>query len=230
MLGATTAPTTSTSGSMSSSPDPGVWRRTVHVRSEAEQSGAFILGRLWARAPARRPDRGSYDRQKLWWDSGCRFDADVRVPVEVSLQPFNANSPEESPALPAFIDGVVPLMRLDLIEALRAAGVSNLDLYDAVLIDPDTGARHTDYRAFNLIGAVAAADLAASQLQGADGAALINVSFDRLVLNAGLSAGLLMFRLAENNAAIVVHGSVKQALLAAGFDELEFFKPENIAL
>jgi len=190
----------------------------------------FILGRLWARAPARRPNRGSYDRQKLWWNRGRRFEDEVRVPVEVSLQPFDANSPEQSPALPAFIDGVVPLMRLDLVDALRAAGVSNLDLYDAVLVDPDTGARHDNYRAFNLIGAVAAADLGASEYQAPDGIALIDVAFDRLVLDAGKCAGLLMFRLAENNSAIVVHESVKKALLAAGFDELEFFKPENIAL
>ncbi|MCC6271300.1 MAG: hypothetical protein IT190_08490, partial [Microbacteriaceae bacterium] len=41
---------------------------------------------------------------------------------------------------------------------------------------------------------------------------------------------LLFFRLAENNGAIMVHQSVRDHLLTAGFDELEFYELDEVAI
>lgn len=183
----------------------------------------FVLGRLWARSPARRPDRGSYDRQGRWWNTGTRFTQALRLPMEVRLTPFEPLSPDESAKLPVFIDGVVPLMRVDLIRSLESAGVTNLDLYPAALIDPDSGERHSNYWAFNLIGLMSAVNRAASTPAAHEPApAFENVRFD-----SSLPEGLLCFRLAEKPSAILVHQSVRDRLLSDGFDELEFFDPQN---
>lgn len=191
----------------------------------------YILGRLWARSRGRRPDHSSFDRQGVWWNDGHIFTAPIRTPIEARLEPFNPLSPEQSPALPAaFINVKVPLFRDDLIEALREAGVDNIDCYDARLIDPDNGRAHTNYKAVNILGMVAAADMKKSVATVHDGIPLVDVSFDKLVIDHQKTYGFLLFRLAENNSAIVIHERVKRYLLAKGFDELEFFKPENIAL
>jgi hypothetical protein len=190
----------------------------------------YVLSRSWSRSPARTIDRSTCDRQGRWWDDGCRFDTAVKVPIEMKLTPYVPDSPDQSRALPAFIDGVVPLMSTALVAALQAMGVANLELYSAVLIDPDDGSRHEGYWAFNLIGLVAAAEMAASIYTVRDGIPLIDVAFDKLVIDPNKCAGLRMFRLAENNSAIIVHESVRDRLLEDGFGELTFYKPENIAI
>jgi hypothetical protein len=120
---------------------------------------------------------------------------------------------------PLFDDLDAPLVREDLVAVLAAAGVDNLELYPATLVDPSTGARHEHYRAFNVVGVVAAADMARSRLApGAAGAPdsdapdsdapdeddaepgrpLVDGDFDVLAVDAARAAGGLLFRLAES--------------------------------
>ena len=60
-------------------------------------------------------------------------------------------------------DTAYPIMRADLVEALEACGVDNLQLFDAVLIDPASGAEYRNYKAFNIVGALSAVDRANSK-------------------------------------------------------------------
>jgi hypothetical protein len=190
----------------------------------------FVLDRSWAMNPARVADRASFDRQGLEWDDGAKFDKAVRTPIEVRLKPLEPLAPDQSPLMPALFKGRFPLYRDDLVAALRACGVDNLDVYDARIIDPDNGQVHTNYKAVNILGLVAAADMGKSQWSAADGIPLIDVAFDRLVIDPAKAMDLLFFRLAENNAAVIVHERVRNHLVQAGFAELEFHRPERVAL
>jgi hypothetical protein len=118
-------------------------------------------------------------------------------------------------------------MRDDVIEALRKAGVDNIEYYDAILENPLTGQRLLNYKAFNIIGVVSAADMEASGMMGTlgtPGATMgIGDFFHSLVLDESRINGQLMFRLAEALGAIVVHESVGKAIEAAGIPGFVFY-------
>ena len=75
-----------------------------------------------------------------------------------------------------------------------------------------TGEEHTNYKAFNVVGLVAAADLGASKMMGTTSSTLIDADFASLALDESKAHGLLLFRLAENVSAIVVDERVRQEI------------------
>lgn len=188
---------------------------------------------LLDRSGARNPCRWVADWPSIpgvSWTSGARILAEVPSPLELPLEPLGSDS-DEGPALPAWLKGTIPLFRRDLVEALQACGVDNLDLYPAVVIDPDNGTRYEIYQAVNVLGLIAAADLAASQATvHPSGPPVIDVDFDSLVIDETKTHGALLFRLAESTNALLVHDKLRRCLLAAGFDELEFRDPAKVAL
>lgn len=190
----------------------------------------FVLDRSWAKHPARVDDAGSYDRQDVWWNDGALITADLALPITMKLQPFEPKSPDESVKLPSMFKGSVPFFRDDLIAALRAGGADNLQCFDAQVIDPDDGRVHSNYKAVNIIGMMAAADMEKSKWSAPDGIAVIDVAFDQLVIDGAKAKGQLLFRLAENNDAVLVHVALRNHLIKAGFVELEFHDPGEIAL
>jgi hypothetical protein len=154
------------------------------------------------------------------WRLGRRFKSPPTAPIEVELDP------NELPGLlmPLFDRGIL-LMTDAMIEAIRASGVDNLDVYDAVLIDPIENVRHGNYKAVNVIGLVAAADLGKSKWKATSGEPLIDADFDSLAIDEAKTQGALMFRLAECVSAIVIHQRVKQSLEGAGIQYLDFVDP-----
>lgn len=125
--------------------------------------------------------------------------------------------------------------RDDLIAALEAFGVDNLDKYPVSITDPDDGKVYTNYKAVNIIGVVSAADMNKSKYELSDGIPLVDVAFDELILKENDIQDLLMFRLAENLTTILVHESVRDYLLEKGFihgefdDDIEFYKLDEVA-
>lgn len=119
----------------------------------------------------------------------------------------------------------VPVMRDDVIAALASAGVDNIQYFDAVLKDPESGAEYRNYKAFNIVGLVACADMGASQLMGIAPPRMGDIDFASLVIDESKTGGALLFRLAENIGAIVVHERVKQAIEAAGIPGFVFYGP-----
>lgn len=190
----------------------------------------YLLGRSWASHPARLLDAGTVNKHRLWWDDGVPFDNPPTSPVTAVLESYKPDDPTMSMSMPALFKVKLPLYREDFIAALKAAGVDNLDLYDAEITDPDNGQVHTNYKAVNIIGLVAAADMDKSVAIVHDGIPLVDVSFDKLVLDPDKTQDLLFFRLAENNGAVMVHQSVKDHLLAVGFDEIEFYELDEVAI
>jgi hypothetical protein len=119
----------------------------------------------------------------------------------------------------------VPIMHDSVCTALKTAGVSNIQYFDAILRDPLSGTSRSDFKAFNVVGLVACADMNASQLMGTSSSTMGDADFGSLVIDESRAAGNLIFRLAENISAIVVHKKVKDAIDAAGIPGFVFYGP-----
>jgi hypothetical protein len=154
------------------------------------------------------------------WISGARIAAPVPTPIHVDLY-----TDEGDAMVPMFEMGVL-MFRDDMIAALEAAGVDNLDLYDAVIHDREGGREYRDYKVVNIVGAVSCADLGASK-HVAHGEPIVDVDFDSLVIDEDKAGNLLMFRLAECITGIVIHEKVKLALETAGIPDLYYLPPDQ---
>lgn len=154
------------------------------------------------------------------WKRGRRFPAPPAEPVE-----FEVFVPGDMVSM--FKGAAGLLMRDSLVEALLAVGVDNLDIYDAIVRTESGDRTWTNYKAVNIIGVVACADMAKFGTSAPEGE-LIDVFFDGLVIDERkIGEGKLMFRLAEAIAGIVIHEKVKNYLEEHGFDDLSFEAPED---
>ncbi|HEX5751198.1 MAG TPA: hypothetical protein VFZ09_33550 [Archangium sp.] len=113
---------------------------------------------------------------------------------------------------------------------MRRGGADNLDGYDAVIWDPDSGRRILDYKAINVLGLIAAADMSSSKARLNPGGALLDVEFDGLILDESRTYGALLFRLAEANSALLFHERLVEHLRASGFQDMSFLEPSRCAL
>lgn len=155
------------------------------------------------------------------WRVGQPFPVAPTEPIQVTLDPSHCDR------LMILYKKDALLITRGLLKAFRAAGVDNLDAYHTVITHPTTGFVTTDYVAANLIGLVSAADLNRSRVVGGSSDHLIDTDFDGFTVDPAKARRLLMFRLAENTSAIVVHRSLRDHLCAAGFDQLRFVPPET---
>jgi hypothetical protein len=153
------------------------------------------------------------------WTRGASFKSPPPTPVTATLQMKNKSKLIEMWSWP------VPLMTKRLYEALLAAGVTNLDVYPAELIDPISNTVYTDYLAFNIIGLISAANLNQS-IYSTDESQL-SVDFDSLSIDEKKTHGALLFRLAESTNGIVIHESVKVVIESSGLDTLTFVDPKD---
>ncbi|MCP5170288.1 MAG: hypothetical protein H6999_11115 [Hahellaceae bacterium] len=183
----------------------------------------------WESFPARILNTA--DSQSLWWDDGESFEHPPVEPIKGVLKPYKEDHPSMSRELGAYYyDSSIPFFRDDLLQALQEAGVDNLDVYEAELTDPDTGEVHTNFKAINILGLVAAADMAKSEAIVHDGIPLVDVSFNKLVLDPTKTHDFLLFRSAENNGTILIHESVKKHLENKGFNKLSFYELDKAAI
>lgn len=155
------------------------------------------------------------------WTLGVRFDPPPKEPVVAKIR----NGYEEAEPRPFM--SVPPILSQALFDVLLAAGVSNLEAFDAVLKSADGQLTLTGYKAFNLIGLVGGADLAQTRFAPENPSRFIDATIDGLVLDPRRVLGLRMFRLAEHTSAILVHRSVKAAIEAAGTTHVTFVKPSD---
>ena len=155
------------------------------------------------------------------WQTGVRFAQPPPSPIQLELNP-------DFPGVmvPMFDSGIL-LFSDVMLEALKESGVDNLEIYDAVLIDTTNGQQYTNYKAVNIIGAVAAADLEKSEWNAPSGSPIIDTDFDSLVIDDKKTGGALMFRLAECVTAIVVHQKVRGQLERSGIPYLDFTDPQD---
>jgi hypothetical protein len=155
------------------------------------------------------------------WFGGRRFETAPVEPIVVTIRPKN----EDGELLPFF--GTATLMSTPFYEALREAGVDNLDVYEAVIQSEDGSIVYKGYKAFNLIGVVRAADLERTSFSDPEGPRLIDASIETLAIDPDKAGGALMFRLAEYVGAVIVHEKVKDVLEAKGFPYVSFLEPSE---
>jgi hypothetical protein len=153
------------------------------------------------------------------WNSGRLITARIEEPLVYTLDPDYPGK-----MIPMY-NIAETLMRADLLNALRAAGVDNLQTFKAVIKDVKSGTDYTDYSAVNIVGVVSAADRDQSTtMEGLD-SPLIDAVFDSLVIDEMKAGGALIFRLAEAVGTIVVHERVKQQIEAAQVPGMTFYEP-----
>lgn len=158
------------------------------------------------------------------WMRGELLAIDVPEPVVYDLEDDSRYEYDEVPNIRALSKGLTILfMRNDLYDALMAAGVDNLQVYDAVIRDLQRGIVHKNYKAFNIVGAVSAADMDVSRMMGATNNEVIDVDFDRLVIDEEKCNGLRLFRLAENVSAIIVDEKVRQEIERRSIEGMFFY-------
>ena len=155
------------------------------------------------------------------WMSGTELRFDVPTPIIYELE---EDEYDEPPNIPPFDDSLpIPYMHNDLYEAFLAAGVNNLQVYDAVIRDLKRGIEHNDYKAFNVVGVVSAANMDESEMMNISDSEIIDADFDRLVIDEDKCRGQLLFRLAENISAIIVDERVKQEVEKRDIKGLFFY-------
>jgi hypothetical protein len=180
--------------------------------------------------PRRRIGKRPFIKGVSWW-RGAVITAPVPEPLNFVLDPYSPGSPAEDQYMGAVIETNPPVWRDDFIQAIRDCGVNNFDLYEVAIADPDSGAIHTNYKAVNILGLVTAADMQKSVATVHDGIPLIDVDFDKLVVDEKKTKGIKLFRLAESSNATLVHESLRNALLERGFGtDVEFYDLEEAAI
>jgi len=138
---------------------------------------------------------------------GATYEAsDGELPFQFSYKyPEGATFPE--------FQGSNCLMSARLVEALKSAGVDNLQVFPAVLKDANTGAERKDFVVVNVVGLVAAADMKASESMALGGGQV----FTKLVVDDTKPHALLMFRLAESLMDVIVHDSIADVIRTGNF-------------
>jgi hypothetical protein len=168
-----------------------------------------------------------------YWEKGSFIPKSEVIPNPIlfSLKPMSQWASDHGPHVPSYLRAAAPLFSDALIQALTECGVDNLETYPVAIRDPDNGEVYTNYKAVNVIGLVAAADMEKSNATvHPNGPPIIDVDFDGLVIDENKTHDLLFFRLAESTNAIIVHEAVRDCLLKKGFADLAFYETENVAL
>ena len=102
------------------------------------------------------------------------------------------------------------LMSSALADLLQRHGVDNLELFPTSLVDKRSGETQEVWT-FNIVGLVAAANMAASTALPLGDAHV----FQSLVVDPSKAKGLLLFRLANSMSDVIVHSSVAERIQAA---------------
>jgi len=167
-------------------------------------------------------DPDQYD-ESIDWYAGERFEKPPKLPVRLIIESGEAGSG----IIPEMSDVPIPVMTKHLAKTLSLAGISNIDFYDAVIYDEESGVTHTTHFAYNIVGVIAAANLEKTKFYAETSDRMISADIDSLSIDPTKTRNALMFRLAESVNGIVIHESVKNAIEAAGINTLTFIPPEE---
>lgn len=155
------------------------------------------------------------------WLSAIRHTDEVPAPLEVELDPVFGT------ILPDLLDDSLLLMSDQMVEAIRRAGVDNIDTYDAVLIDRENSRRFENYKVVQIIGRIAAADMGESDVFDPENIGHTVVQFRKLVVDESKITNALMFRLHENISTILIHDRVKQELEQLNLNFVSIVPPDE---
>jgi hypothetical protein len=130
--------------------------------------------------------------------------------------------------MPVFFADPALVVHRDFAAVLRERGVDNVDYYDVILVDPQTGQRWNDYLIANVVGVVDVIDLGKSQIDP-ESPPVTAVLFDEIVLDEGRARNLMLFRPRHKQSSLLVSPQLRRALEAKRFPDVEFVEPEDYA-
>ena len=153
------------------------------------------------------------------WLLGREVEAPAQSLLRYELNPKYPGTPKLM-----YDEKSVPIMHASVRMALEGAGVTNIQYFDAELVEPASGASRCDYFAFNVVGRIACSPDVTATLMGTSSSTMDDADVHGLEIDDDKPGGALLFRAAENMTAIVVHQSVKAAIVAAGLPGFVFYK------
>jgi hypothetical protein len=169
-----------------------------------------------------QPDLAGVVKEPFFsWISGSLIKESLPGPLDFQLDP------DAGDYVTDFFPPAIPLMSGRMLSALADAGVDNIQTYDAILRDRAGTPLGEVFKAVNIVGRVACADLDASECDVDNPANPIGVNFESLVIDEAKARDLLFFRLHEASTGIVVHDSVKTKLDRFGLRGVDFVTPED---
>jgi len=159
------------------------------------------------------------------FDEGARIDQPVQEPVQLHLDPITYVDYVNMPVL-----GEVPLVMTDaLLKDLRDFGVDNIDAYNCVVNDTETGEQFTNYKLCNVIGLIDVFDMAASELHE-DSPPEVAYLFNEIVIDESKAKGHHLFRPYGRMSELLVSEALKKHLERdAKYPHLQFIAPEDFA-
>jgi hypothetical protein len=171
---------------------------------------------------------------KECWQMGRVFlpndeDPDFRPPADVIEVRTKIDSKAAERVYPELTWNPLPLMSRRLVAALQSSGINNLQTYQTRLTNPQGQTPVDYYLAVNIVGLVAAADLGESLTDPNGTDTLLSVDFQSLTVDPMKSRDALIFRLAENVSAVLVHERVREFVEEAGITTLTWYEPESWA-
>jgi len=111
-------------------------------------------------------------------------------------------------------------------ELLHSLMVENIQYIDLDIVDPKTGNIFNDYKVANIVGVVDCINREMSDITCYDDGDIKYV--DSLVFDeAKIPEDLKVFRIAGYEVALVIHESVKNAIIKSGITGCVFYKPEE---
>lgn len=163
------------------------------------------------------PPDGAFINLVSHWDvpliSGRPISQTIVEPFEFELDLDN-----DGQRLPTFFTTPAFVATETFCRHLREAGVDNLQEYRATIANPETGETFDHYRVLNIVGLVACADAAASDVSklGPD----LHFYNEIIVSAAAVPRDIQIFRLAEDPTKIIVDDRLLAFLRTKGYTDI----------
>lgn len=139
-----------------------------------------------------------------------------KIEQEVPLLTFEVDFPSGF-SLPHLFTGGTSLVSQEMVHLLEKAGVKNIQTFPVVLHNPTTEESWNDYVILNILGLVEAADLESSEyhvIMEGDEHNLPLLAFNSVCLLRAQLNDLLLFRMAESPATIIIHRKISDLLMS----------------
>lgn len=177
------------------------------MEQECDREDVYMLTKISSDIKPKRP-----------WFTGSKFKLESELPLRFKLNSTWGNKMSD------FFEAGIPVFSKKLLNNFRAAGVDNLDAYEAEMYDDETGQVWGDYFAVNVIGSVSCANMDESSYRDPTGSGKITVFFKNLVIDPSKTNGMLCFRLMESLGDIIVHERVVNEIDLTQYVGLKFTK------
>ncbi len=153
------------------------------------------------------PDPSSIHGSSIHFKTGKLITAPIPNPLE-----FEVDCIDQAPHL---LGVEIPIMSGRMAKCFADLGIDNLQLFPAILRNPDTGKTWEDYFAFNVVGLANPVDVGASKaLVIMDGEDLVPpvLAFEEVVFSREKTQDLDMFRLSQDRLMWLVSERIMEGL------------------